>query len=596
MMNKKNKVNQPVTTAQKLGSVVKSARDIMRTDKGLNGELDRLPQLTWIMFLKLLDDSEKLHEAEAKLEGIEYKPTIKPPYRWRDWAANEDFTSDKLKSFINNDEAILPDGNKGEGLLAYLRNLKSKAGNKRADVIAKVFKDVNNRMISGTLLWDVLNKVNEIRFDKSEEVNLLSTLYESMLKEMRDAAGDSGEFYTPRPVVRFMVQVMNPQLGETIFDPACGTGGFLVEAYEYLKQNCSAQDWQILQKSLIGAEAKSLPLMLAHMSLLLHGFEYPDIDDGNSLRFTLSEMGEKDWVDVILTNPPFGGEEEDRIKNNFPKDRQTKETALLFLQLIMRRLRQRPKPGRAAVVFPNGVLFGDNMCAKIKEDLLKNFNLHTIVRLPNGVFAPYTSIPTNLLFFDRSGQTDEIWYYQIPLPEGRKTYTKTKPIQDEDFAECVAWWQNREENQNAWKYNFREVYDQARADAVPFWDAGNEAEERANNLAKNVKELTEKIKDLENSILDFSPPKEVTKVKQQIQKIKDEVKQFQTEEQNQREVAKEQKAKGDAIYWPIYNLDQKNPNNQTDFEHLPPEQLVNDILEKDRRVAEIMSEIKAILG
>lgn len=600
--------DKSVTTAQKLGSVVKSARDIMRTDKGLNGELDRLPQLTWIMFLKLLDDSEKLHEADTKAAGMEYKPTIKPPYRWRDWAANEDFTSDKLKSFINNDEAVLPDGNKGEGLLAYLRNLKSKAGNKRADVIAKVFKDVNNRMISGTLLWDVLNKVNEIHFDKSEEVNLLSTLYESMLKEMRDAAGDSGEFYTPRPVVRFMVQVMNPQLGETIFDPACGTGGFLVEAYEYLKQNCSAQDWQILQKSLIGAEAKSLPLMLAHMSLLLHGFEYPDIDDGNSLRFTLSEMGEKDWVDVILTNPPFGGEEEDRIKNNFPKDRQTKETALLFLQLIMRRLRQRQKPrvgvihelplqpGRAAVVFPNGVLFGDNMCAKIKEDLLKNFNLHTIVRLPNGVFAPYTNIPTNLLFFDRSGQTDEIWYYQIPLPEGRKTYTKTKPIQDEDFAECVAWWQNREENQNAWKYNFREVYHQARADAVPFWDAGNEAEETANNLAKNVKELTEKIKDLENSILDFSPPKEVTKVKQQIQKIKDEVKQFQTEEQNQREFAKEQKAKGDAIYWPIYNLDGKNPNNQTDFEHLAPEQLVNDILEKDRRVAELMSEIKAILG
>lgn len=588
--------DKSVTTAQKLGSVVKSARDIMRTDKGLNGELDRLPQLTWIMFLKLLDDSEKLHEAEAELEGIDYKPTIKPPYRWRDWAANEDFTGDKLKSFINNDEAVLPDGNKDAGLLAYLRNLKSKARNKRADVIAKVFKDVNNRMISGTLLWDVLNKVNEIHFDKSEEVNLLSTLYESMLKEMRDAAGDSGEFYTPRSVVRFMVQVMNPQLGETIFDPACGTGGFLVEAYEYLKQNCSAQDWQMLQTSLIGAEAKSLPLMLAHMSLLLHGFEYPDIDDGNSLRFTLSEMGEQDWVDIILTNPPFGGEEEDRIKNNFPKDRQTKETALLFLQLIMRRLRQRPKPGRAAVVFPNGVLFGDNMCAKIKEDLLKNFNLHTIVRLPNGVFSPYTSIPTNLLFFDRSGQTDEIWYYEIPLPEGRKTYTKTKPIQDEDFAECVAWWQNREENQNAWKYNFREVYHQARADAQPFWDAGNEAEERANNLARNVKELTEEIKNLENSILDFSPPKEVTKVKQQIQKIKDEVKQFQTDEQIQREIAKDEKAKGDAIYWAIYNLDRKNPNNQTDFEHLPPEQLVTDILEKDRRVAEIMSEIKAILG
>ncbi|MDZ8258173.1 N-6 DNA methylase [Nostoc sp. ChiQUE01b] len=598
--------DKPVTTAQKLGSVIKSARDIMRTDKGLNGELDRLPQLTWIMFLKLLDDSEKLHEVEAELEGISYKPTIQPPYRWRDWAANENFTGDRLKSFINNDEAILPDGTKGAGLLAYLRHLKSKTGRDRADVIAKVFKDVTNRMISGTLLWDVLSKVNDIHFDKSEEVNLLSTLYESMLKEMRDAAGDSGEFYTPRPVVRFIVQVMEPKLGETIFDPACGTGGFLVEAYEYLKKNCSAQDWQILQKSIIGGEAKSLPLMLAHMSLLLHGFEYPDIDDGNSLRFTLAEMGEKDWVDVILTNPPFGGEEEDRIKNNFPPDRQTKETALLFLQLIMRRLRQRPRvgtihelslqTGRAAVVFPNGVLFGDNTCAKLKEDLLKDFNLHTIVRLPNGVFAPYTGIPTNLLFFDRSGQTDEIWYYELPLPEGRKTYTKTKPIQDEDFAECVAWWKNREENGQAYKYNFREAYKQAIKEATPHWNAAKKAEETANQLVKKVKKLIEKIQSLQNSILDFSPPKEIAQIKNQIQVVKDEVKQAQTEEQSQREIAKDEKAKGDAIYWAIYNLDRKNPNRQQDFEHLPPEQLVADILDKDRRVAEIMAEIQALLG
>ncbi|MBD2726692.1 N-6 DNA methylase [Nostoc sp. FACHB-892] len=584
--------NQSITTAQKLGSVVKSARDIMRTDKGLNGELDRLPQLTWIMFLKLLDDSEKLHEVEAELEGISYKPTIQPPYRWRDWAANENFTGDRLKIFINNDEATLPDGTKGAGLLAYLRNLKSKTGRDRADVIAKVFKDVTNRMISGTLLWDVLNKVNDIHFDKSEEVNLLSTLYESMLKEMRDAAGDSGEFYTPRPVVRFIVQVMEPKLGETIFDPACGTGGFLVEAYEYLKKNCSAQDWQILQKSIIGGEAKSLPLMLAHMSLLLHGFEYPDIDDGNSLRFTLAEMGEKDWVNVILTNPPFGGEEEDRIKNNFPPDRQPKETALLFLQLIMRRLRQRPKPGRAAVVFPNGVLFGDGICAKIKEDLLKDFNLHTIVRLPDGVFAPYTPIPTNLLFFDRSGQTDEIWYYELPLPEGRKTYTKTKPIQDENFAECVAWWKNRQENERAYKYNFREVYNQAKKEATPHWNAAEKAEKSANQLAKTVKELAEKIQSLQNSILDFSPSKDIARIQNQVQFLKDEVKQAQTEEQSQRQIAKDENAKGDAIYWAIYNLDRKNPNNQKDFEHLPPEQLVADILEKDRRVAAIMAEIK----
>jgi type I restriction enzyme M protein len=313
----KKQQQKTVTTAQKLGSAIKSSRDIMRKDKGLNGELDRLPQLTWIMFLKLLDDSEKLREVEAELERISYKQTIQPPYRWRDWAANENFTGDRLKNFVNNDEAIRPDGERGQGLLAYLRNLKSKTGRDRADVIAKVFKDVTNRMTSGVLFWDVLKKVNDIHFDKSEEMNLLSRLYESMLKEMRDAAGDSGEFYTPLPVVRFMVKAIEPKLGETIFDPACGTGGFLVEAYEHLKQQCSAQDWKILQKSITGGEAKSLPLMLAHMSMLLHGFEYPDIDDGNSLRFTLSEMGVESQVDVILTNPPFGGEEEDRIQKNF---------------------------------------------------------------------------------------------------------------------------------------------------------------------------------------------------------------------------------------------------------------------------------------
>ena len=588
--------NKPVTTAQKLGSAIKSSRDIMRKDKGLNGELDRLPQLTWIMFLKLLDDSEKLREVEAELEGISYKPTIQPPYRWRDWAANENFTGDRLKNFVNNDEAVRPDGERGEGLLAYLRNLKSKTGRDRADVIAKVFKDVTNRMTSGVLLWDVLDKVNEIHFDKSEEVNLLGTLYESMLKEMRDAAGDSGEFYTPRPVVRFMVKAIDPKLGETIFDPACGTGGFLVEAYEHLKQQCSAQDWKILQQSITGGEAKSLPLMLAHMSMLLHGFEYPDIDDGNSLRFTLSEMGEKDQVDIILTNPPFGGEEEDRIKNNFPPDRQTKETALLFLQVIMRRLRLKPHPGRAAVVFPNGVLFGDGVCAKLKEDLLKGFNLHTIVRLPNGVFAPYTSIPTNILFFDRSQATEEIWYYEIPLPEGRKNYTKTKPIQDEEFRECLAWWDKREENECAWKYKFREAYNQAKAEAQVHWDAARDAEVKANECAKSVKEFEEKIKSLQNLILDFTPAQEKKAIEKQIKAVKSELKGVQAEEKIQRDVVKEEQGKGDAIYWAIYNLDRKNPHSQQEFEHLPPEQLLGDILEKDRRVAEIMREIKEVLA
>src|SRR5215470_18736470 len=350
----KSKNSQPLTTAQRLSSIVKACRDIMRKDKGLNGDLDRLPMLTWIMFLKFLDDMEQI-------------------------------------------------------------------------------------MINGYLLRDVINKVNDIHFTSSDEIHTLGQLYESMLKEMRDAAGDSGEFYTPRPVVRFMVEVINPQLGEVILDPACGTGGFLVESFKHLEKQCrTVEDRQILQtQSVFGGEAKPLPYLLAQMNLVLHGLESPKIDPLNSLRFPLREIGDRDRVDIIMTNPPFGGEEERGILGNFPEDKQTSETALLFLQLIMRKLKRPPKPGRAAVVVPNGTLFGDGICARIKEELLKDFNLHTIVRLPNGVFAPYTSIPTNLLFFDRSGPTKWVWYYEQPLPNGRKNYTKTQPIQFEEFGDCL---------------------------------------------------------------------------------------------------------------------------------------------------------------
>lgn len=282
---------------------------------------------------------------------------------------------------------------------------------------------------------------------------------------MRDAAGDSGEFYTPRPVVQFMVAVSDPRLGEKILDPACGTGGFLVETHTHLGKQCqSVKDRRMLQESSIyGQEAKPLPYMLCQMNLLLHGLEYPHITYDNSLNIKVQQIGDKDRVDVILTNPPFGGEEEVGIKSNFPDDLQTSETALLFLQLHMRLLK-RPeknygKPGRAAVVVPNGTLFGDGVCARIKERMLKEFNLHTIVRLPNGVFAPYTGIPTNLLFFDRSGPTKTIWYFEIPLPEERKTYTKTKPIQFEEFTDCIAWFKKkrREANGNAWSVGAEDV-------------------------------------------------------------------------------------------------------------------------------------------
>lgn len=504
----------PKTTAGQLGSIVKSCRDIMRKDKGLNGDIDRLPMLTWIMFLKFLDDMEKVRETEAKLEGEKYTPAIRLPYRWRDWAAKEDgITGNELISFINNEECVRPDGTRGPGLFAYLRSLEG-TGKKRdrRDVIATVFRGTVNRMINGYLLRDVINKINQIHFTSSEEIHTLSHLYESLLKEMRDAAGDAGEFYTPRAVVKFMVQVVNPKLGETVLDPACGTGGFLVESFEHIKKQCkTVEHRRILQEETIfGGEAKPLPYLLSQMNLLLHGLDAPSIDPGNSLRHPLKDIGDNDRVDVILTNPPFGGEEEKGIQGNFPDDKRTSETALLFLQLIMRKLRRRPKPGRAAVVVPNGTLFGDGVCARIKEELLKEFNLHTIVRLPNGVFSPYTNIPTNLLFFDRTGPTKEIWYYEHPLPEGKKNYTKTQPIQFDEFKACIEWWKNRKENDQAWKV-----------------------------AAKDTLKYNEK---------------------------------------------------GEFV---SANLDIKNPNAGEDFEHMPPEQLVDDILAKEQKIIDLMKEIKA---
>jgi type I restriction enzyme M protein len=432
----------------------------MRKDKGLNGDLDRLPMITWIMFLKLLDDQEQVREAEVRLAGRKFLHTIEPPYRWRDWAAKESgITGPELIAFINQDEAIRPDGTKGPGLFAYLRSLSGAEERDRRDVVATVFKGTVNRMLNGYLLRDVINEINEIHFASTEEIHTLAFLYESLLKEMRDAAGDSGEFYTPRPVIKFMVQVTAPKIGESVLDPAAGTGGFLVESFKYLSPQCKkVEDFETLQKgTLFGFEAKPMPYLLCLVNMLLHEIETPEVDAGNALRFPLREMGEKDRVDIILTNPPFGGEEERGILGNFPQDKQTTETALLFLQLIMRKLRRSPRPGRAGIVVPNGTLFGDGICARIKEELLKEFNLHTIVRLPMGVFSPYTSIPTNLLFFDRSGPTREIWYYEQPLPEGRKTYTKTQSMQYDEFQPCLDWWKNRQQNDRAWKVSVNDV-------------------------------------------------------------------------------------------------------------------------------------------
>ncbi|MDR2058175.1 MAG: type I restriction-modification system subunit M [Dysgonamonadaceae bacterium] len=462
MAKKSNK-----STVQTLSGIIKSCRDIMRKDKGMNGDADRLPMLTWIMFLKFLDDNEQLQEINARLAGEKYKPTIESPYRWKDWAMNINLTGDDLLAFVNNDKVTFADGRDRNGLFYYLRNLQSETGTERKDVIANVFRGVTNRMINGYLLRDVINKINEIHFANNEELNTLSHLYESILKEMRDASGDAGEFYTPRPVVKFMVEMLNPVIGETVLDPASGTGGFLVEAFEHLKQQAlTIEHTKILQEnSITGGEAKPLPYLLCQMNLLLHGLNYPNIDSGNSLRFPLKDIGDSERVDVILTNPPFGGEEEKGILNNFPEDKKTSETALLFLQLIMRKLKRKSikqKGGRAAIVVPNGTLFADGVAAKIKKQLLEDFNLHTVVRLGEGVFAPYTDIPCNLLFFEQGTPTKEIWYYELLPPVGRKKYSKIRPIQAEEFAAVKEWWTNRSENENAWCVTVKDVFKEDR--------------------------------------------------------------------------------------------------------------------------------------
>lgn len=583
------KAKAPLTTRENLSALIGTARKILRKDKGLNGDVDRLPLLTWVMFLKFLDDLEIVHAEEAELDGKPYQPIIVAPYRWRDWAAREDgISGDELLAFISQDVTVRPDGSRGMGLFAYLRGLagEGEKGSQR-EVIANVFKGVQNRMISGYLLRDILNKINGIHFSASEEIHTLSHLYESMLREMRDAAGDAGEFYTPRPVVRFMVQVTDPRLGETVLDPACGTGGFLVEAYDHLApQVSSPEQRQTLQRaSLYGQEAKPLPYMLAQMNLLLHGLEAPQIAYGNTLDRRINEIGHSERVDVILTNPPFGGEEEVGIKANFPPNMQTAETTLLFLQYIMRKLRVAgfgaERGGRAAVVVPNGTLFGDGISAVIKEEMLKEFRLHTIVRLPQGVFAPYTDIPANLLFFERGGPTDTIWYYELPLPEGRKKYSKTAPLQFEEFAPALAWWSAREEGPQAWKLDFAAKRAAALEAATPLWQQAEAERTAALALSKPIREVEQDIAAAGND----------RKAELQVR-----LRELKARQQAHEQAAKAAQAEGDALYWPIYNLDLKNPNAKTGLEHADPKDLIASMRGHEAEVMRLLGEIESLVN
>ena len=424
-----------------ISSVVKSIQDIMRQDAGVDGDAQRISQLAWMIFLKLFSDKEQ----EYELIEDNYRSPIPERLRWERWAADDEgITGERLLDFINGD------------LFKTLKELETDVqADPRGQIVKSIFEDSFNYMKSGTLLRQVVNKLNEIDFASSKDRHLFGDLYEQVLRDLQ-SAGNAGEYYTPRAVTRFMTEMTDPKLGETVFDPACGTGGFLVDTIEHLRRKGveTVQQREQLQRMIRGVEKKPLPHMLAMTNLILHDVEVPRVRRDNSLATSLRAYGPADRVDVVLTNPPFGGTEEGGIEMNFPAAYRTRETADLFLVLIMHLLKD---GGRAALVLPDGFLFGEGVKTRIKEELLRTCNLHTIVRLPNGVFAPYTGINTNLLFFTKGESTTDVWYYEHQLPEGYKNYTKTKPIRIEHFAREQAWWDVREEHEHAWKVPAEEI-------------------------------------------------------------------------------------------------------------------------------------------
>ena len=428
-------------------TLVKSIQDIMRKDPGVDGDAQRISQLCWMFFLKIIDDQDQ--ELELMTPG--YRSPIPEPLQWRSWAADpEGITGEALIGFINDD------------LFPTLKGLQV-AGDTgaRRRVVRGVFEDAYNYMKSGQLMRQVVNKINDIDFNDLSQRQHFGDIYEQILNNLQ-SAGNAGEFYTPRAVTAFMADRIDPKPGEALFDPACGTGGFLTCSINHMRNHYvnRPEDERRMQESLRAVEKKQLPHMLCVTNMLLHGIEDPSfVRHDNTLARPYVSWEKKDRVDIVLTNPPFGGKEEDGIESNFPKHLRTRETADLFLALIIRLL----KPGgRAGVVLPDGTLFGEGVKTRLKEQLLTECNLHTIVRLPNSVFKPYASIGTNLLFFEKGDPTTEIWFYEHAVPEGQKAYSMTKPIRLEHLQSCICWWggpkrENREETECAWKVSVDDV-------------------------------------------------------------------------------------------------------------------------------------------
>jgi type I restriction enzyme M protein len=417
----------------------------MRQDRGISGDAQRLEQLGWMLFLKIIDDKDQ----ELEIIKDNYVSVIPEKFQWRNWASDpEGMTGDELLEFIDSN------AQNNKGLFTSLRELNVPNHPKRAAIVREVFEGSNNYMKSGYEMRKVINKLNEIDFNNSEDKHIFGNIYESILQELRDA-GNKGEYYTPRAVTQLMTQMTNPKLGEKVLDPAAGTGGFLTAAIDHVREHFvkTVDDEHILQNSITGWELKPVAYVLGLTNLILHEMDVPDYHYIDSLKKEYNSIGKKDQVDVILANPPFGASIADGVETNFPATYRCKESADLFVILMLQLLKPN---GRCAIVLPDGSITGDGVKARIREKLLNDTNLHTIIRLPQSTFFPAT-VSTNLLFFEKGSPTKEIWYYEHKLPEGQKSYSKTKPIQFEEFQPIIDWWNNREENEVAWKIKVEDL-------------------------------------------------------------------------------------------------------------------------------------------
>ena len=557
-----------------ISSVIKSIQDIMRKDAGVDGDAQRLSQLSWLLFLKVFDAQEHALEEEFEFEGKEYKSPIPKKFLWREWAADsEGMTGDELLSFVN------------DGIFGELKNEIALIDiNPRGFVVKQGLNDAYNYMKNGTLLRQVINKLNEIDFNNSSEKHLFGDIYEQLLRDLQ-SAGNAGEFYTPRAVTQFIVNRVDPKLGEKILDPACGTGGFLTCAFEHVKNNDveTTEDHQVLQQQIFGFEKKQLPHLLCTTNMMLHGIEVPvQIRHDNTLNKPLSSWDND--VDVIVTNPPFGGTEEEGIETNFPSELQTRETADLFLQLIVEVLADK---GRAAVVLPDGTLFGEGVKSKLKKMLTEECNLHTIIRLPNGVFNPYTGIKTNLLFFTKGTPTKDIWFYEHPYPAGVKNYSKTKPMKFEEFQTEIDWWGNendgfasRVENENAWKVDFKGIRETAENNAQPHWDKATALLDEVKTLEPSLRKARAELKAATNE-LKPALTKALSVLEAKIDGLR-------------RDATNSQQA-GDSIFYAAFNFDIKNPH-VGDVISYDADELLADYAKQLQSIHALRNELQAVLS